>query len=309
MKGRGSASAVIGKISAPPPAIPDDAPLRMPIQMLCPVEDKLRDFVLDNRHGSPVMAKHNQFEGQTLALCAAGPSLNDHEIHSVDQVWACNSALPHLIARGVKVTAGIGIDQSPGLLREWESAPDVLYYVASSCDPELIKHLRAKGRTLRFFHNAVGIEDEHQLYKSLYPKPALVVTNGSTVVSRVIGLATWMGFSRIDVYGADCCVSKGLAHANGETTSDAYGSPLLMKCAAGIIDDREWITRPDMLMTAVELCRWARTSDGRLRLVGDTLPNALIEKDDAFLDLVIRRLAPGEGPPDEPQVNHTTHPE
>ena len=49
-----------------------------------------------------------------------------------------------------------------------------------------------------------------------------------------------------------------------------------------------------MLLAAVELVRRVRDSDGRIRLIGDTLPNALLDKDDAFLDQVCRTLAPDE---------------
>jgi hypothetical protein len=60
------------------------------------------------------------------------------------------------------------------------------------------------------------------------------------------------------------------------------------------IDGREWKSRPDMLIGAVDLVRRSRESQGKIRLIGDTLPNALMEKDEAFLDSVMKVYKPGE---------------
>jgi hypothetical protein len=158
----------------------------------------------------------------------------------------------------------------------------------------LVKHLEAHGRTVSFFHNHVGFaEDEFQHYCATYP-PTLMVGEGFTVVSRAIGLALWMGYERIDVYGADCAFGENdVTHANGEQATTAYHNPLIM---TGEINGRTWRTRPDMLRDAVHLVRRVRATQGRIRLMGDTLPVALLGKDDSTLDLVCRSLTPGEIP-------------
>jgi hypothetical protein len=66
---------------------------------------------------------------------------------------------------------------------------------------------------------------------------------------------------------------------------------------SGEINGRTWRTRPDMLMDAVHLVRRVRQANGRIRLMGDTLPVALLGKDDATLDLVAERRHPS--PPSE----------
>ena len=273
-------------------------PLRMAIELASPVQDKFADFIAENRRANrPTrMVKPGTHVGRSAAICGAGPSLATADIRGVDETFACNSALPYLVARGITVTAGVGVDQTPGLLREWADPPDVPYYVASSCDPALIQHLRSHGRELRWFHNAVGIVGEHDLYCRTWP-PGYIVGQGFTVVSRFIGLCEWMGFDRIDVYGADCAFQgQDVAHANGEVATVAYHNPLIM---TGRLppSERDWYTRPDMLRDAVHLARRCRDAKGRLRLMGDTLPVALLGKDDAYLDQVSRTLAPGEIPP------------
>ena len=274
------------------------------LELLNPVTDKLGDYIIANAKGSPAMVQPDTNRAQTLALCGAGPSLRSLRFDKTDRVWACNSALPYLIGEGVRVDVGISIDQTPAMLREWLEPPDVMYYVASSCDPALIAHLHDHKREVRLFHNNVGVypddekpnpEWEWRQYCDLY-QPGYMVGEGATVVSRSIGLGFWAGFERVDIYGADCCFADDdLAHANGDTENEAYGGHSTIM--EGEISGRQWRTRPDMLLEAVDLVRRVRTTDGKIRLIGDTLPVALLGKSEEFLDQVMRRLVPGETPP------------
>lgn len=265
------------------------------IELRSPVQQHLRRYVEENRQTVPLaVAAPDVFRGQALALCGAGPSLATANLNGreYDHIFACNSALPYLVAKGVPVSAGVGIDQTDGLLREWREPPAVPYYIASTCDPALVRHLRAHGHPVYFFHSYVGFSaDEFDVYCATWP-PTFMVGQGMTVLSRFTGLAFWLGFERVDVYGADCAIAAdGTAHADGTMVMDAYRSPLLLE---HVIDGRRWVTRPDMLMDAVEWVRRVRASDGKIRLMGDTLPNALMDKEDKYLDLVCRKLAPGE---------------
>jgi hypothetical protein len=262
------------------------------MELRSPVQEHLKDYAAENAKTRPlIVVLPDLYKGQTLALCGAGPSLASSIISGADHVWAANSALPYLVARGVRVSAGVGIDQTPTLIHEWRDAPPIPYYLASTVDPALVRHVQARGGQPIFWHSAVGFEDEFEFYCQTWP-PCYLVGQGHTVISRTISLARWMGFDRVDVYGADCAFGAGdVTHANGTTAEDAYRNPMVME---GEIDGRVWRTRADMLMAAVELARWTRDSEGAIRLIGDTLPNALLGKDDAFLDLVCRKLAPGE---------------
>ena len=262
----------------------------MPVELRNPVEHLLGDYAAENKRLQAELGL-GMCVTRTVALCGAGPSLKRAKIKDADEVWACNSALPWMIGQGLPVDVGLGMDQTPELLREWSDPPDVKYYVASTCDPELVRHLHAHGRRVFFFHNAVGFADEIEHYHS-WP-PGYIVGHGSTVVSRSIGLANWMGFHRVDLYGVDCAFDGDVVHANGDDYRAAYGNPVLLNAE---IDGRVWITRPDMLMDAVDIVRIAKAAGGLIRFQDGTLPAALLDKDDAFLDSVSRRLSPGESP-------------
>ena len=107
------------------------------------------------------VAMQDSAKGQHLVLCGAGPSANQHAAEwcpQADQIWGCNSALVWLQDNGHKPTHGFTVDQTPEMLNEWRSTPDVEYLLASTVHPHLSELLHARQRRIRYFHNYVGIE-------------------------------------------------------------------------------------------------------------------------------------------------------
>ena len=64
------------------------------------------------------------FAGQKAAVCGAGPSLNGATIAGVSQIFACNSALQHLLRQGVAVT-GAG-DSFKQFVEDMEKAVEAM---------------------------------------------------------------------------------------------------------------------------------------------------------------------------------------
>lgn len=277
------------------------------IELQMPNQASLFDQVKANAKYATDVLTADSAIGKSVVICGAGPSLNDHldSILLSDEVWACNSALPYLKDRHVRVTHGFAIDQGEAMLGavEWERTFDVTYLIASSVHPSLVTHLRTNKRKTRFFHSFLGIADpegekdyELKLYTSLYPT-SLLVGHGLNAVPRALCLALAMGFSRITVYGADCACKPGCSvmpfpeehnaeynawldtvqlYADGRTAA-VYGSDACM--AEAEIDGRLWHTRPDMLISAQHLLALEAGFPGRVTLIGDTLPNAIRGKD------------------------------
>lgn len=258
--------------------------------------------------------------GQHIVICGAGPSLTDHAEEHVptgDQVWGVNSALPYLADKGFRVTHGLTVDQTPHMCTEWFSAPDVEYLVASTVHPHLTEYLQKKGRRLRFFNNYVGLKQkpviakdsegvtramsyEHWLYSVLF-QSTVMCGSGLNSVTRAIDLALFMGAEKVTVLGADCAlrvraplgkeVIQGSAehvawlhgaqlHADGGHALASEATPLTF---GGLIDGRHWETKPDMAISAVWLNKMRNRLEGKLVLIGDTLPNALRGKSEEFL--------------------------
>lgn len=258
--------------------------------------------------------------GKSVVICGAGPSLAEHAAEycpHADEVWGCNSAATWLYESGHRVTHGFTVDQTPHMAAEWASAPPIEYLLATTVHPHLVDLLTQAERNWTFFHNFVGIpkppvswdvgdetytaEYEDWLYQLLYPS-TMRSGSGLNAVTRAIDVATLMGFESITVLGADCSLKVigeprtdlqtgspehlqwlrecTVMHANG---GHALASEASCVTLGGEIDGRFWLTKADMVITAQWLMRMAKASNGRIRLIGDTLPNALTGKAEEFL--------------------------
>jgi hypothetical protein len=139
------------------------------------------------------------------------------------------------------------------------------------------------------------------MYSLLYPS-TVRAGSGLNSVNRAIDIALFMGYEKIYVLGADCCMRftslppegvgqqhpdylKWLAeattmHANGDSSTHNGLSPITF---FGEIDGVNWLTKPDMSTSAVWLVKVEAMQKGRVELVGNTLPVALRGKPDSFL--------------------------
>ena len=129
---------------------------------------------------------------------------------------------------------------------------------------------------VQLFHSACGLPNELQLYGELFA-PADCMTGGYNVVNRALALAKYMGAVGMILAGVDSGWRPGSAfYADG--TDNRPGVDM---SDHGVVDGREWMTRPDMLASAVALARFAKQNP--VEFIGDVLPAKLVKKDEAFL--------------------------
>lgn len=300
------------------------------IQLTNPVTAHFEAFIFGNATKCDRVVEQDSAKGQTVAICGAGPSLAQHTdvLAEADQVWGVNSAAPWLHDHGHPVTHALTIDQTPTMLKEWVSKPPVEYLLASTVHPHLVQML--EGQSVTFFHNFVGIkkppvcgEDdagnawvmtyEDWMYGYLYPDTCRA-GSGLNGVTRAVDIARFMGFERIILLGADCAMTttgemgdvvqgspeatawlakNTVFHVDGESAVTNGQSPMVFH---GTIDGRYWMTKPDLMISAIQIARWIQA--GSVECVGDTLPNALKDKDDAFFAR-LPALKSGSGEPIE----------
>lgn len=296
------------------------------------------DYIRRNRQycrGPRDVVQPDSHKGQSVAICGAGWSLTQHEEQlrngGYDQIWGCNSALPYLWDAGLPVTHGITVDQGEDMLKpvEFGRTLNVPYYLASSVHPLLAKKLARMHRQLTWFHNFVGMENpkdwvapepwasasanaqrgfktlEMWLYETQWPS-TVQVGYGLNTLPRSAIVAMFMGFARIDLYGADhaakpdappmpagdaaaysAWLKQVVLYATGRTVHAAYGDTAIM--IEHYLGGHRWHTRPDMMISARHLIDLARMCDGKqvpitLRLIGDTLPNAMLQMGQEYLD-------------------------
>ena len=274
--------------------------------------------------GNRFMLTEKSGADQHLVICGAGPSLREHAAdycHLGDQVWGCNSAAIWLHDNGYRCTHAYTVDQTPEMVNEWESAPEMVYLLATTAHPHLVSHLRAKGRGIQWFHNYVGIQGEpvtwpdadgkdrtmgreDWLYATLFPH-TIRAGSGLNAVTRALDCAVYAGFRKITILGSDCAVKttgpvpenlplgsdayldwvkrETVMHADGGSAVASNATPMLFN---GEIDGRVWVTKADLIISAVwlvKMVRRLREVGADIEIVGDVLPNALADKPDEYL--------------------------
>jgi hypothetical protein len=159
--------------------------------------------------------------------------------------------------------------------------------------------LRDFAAGLNIYMGLLSYED--WLYQSLYP-PMIRAGSGLNSVNRALDIALCMGFSKITMLGADCCLKlrsrppvgvpnshpdylrwlehETIMHADGGSATASGATSLTM---GGELDGRYWETKVDMVISAVWLVKAKKQLKDRLQLIGDTLPNALMNKGEKFL--------------------------
>jgi hypothetical protein len=273
-------------------------------QLRVPEEKRLASFIEENAKFKLPVCTKDSHAGQSLTILGAGPSLKDYTGSLTHQVWACNSALPYIAERDIRVTHGFTIDSGIEMLDEWGKTYDVEYLVASSANPGLTAHLLEEKRRVRIFHNPPGTKDtESELYSTLYPT-SLRAGHGLNSVPRAVCLAMGMGFRKVMVYGADCGVSdceampdmnssqygewmdRLVVYADGRTAGQMFGheSPMAECTDFEGENGRRWITRPDMIISAMHLLELQEAFPGRIELMGDTLPAVLARQSKEWME-------------------------
>ena len=240
-----------------------------------------------------------------------------------DLVIACKGAIRFLFEKGINPDYAVTMDPGAHIARpdrKIYKAPSCTHIVASSSDPLVFKYLRSSmpyqkwlesiskkdqkavlqddyilwvageltfddtpqedlHSKVMIFHSATGLKDETKLYKDLFTDDACM-GGGYNVTNRAISAAIYMGIDKITLAGVDggwredqTFYADGAAMRKGVDMNDM-----------GLVDGPPWMTRPDMLASAVAMAKLIKKDPDRFTTLGDTLPGKLAEKDDAFLD-------------------------
>ena len=135
---------------------------------------------------------------------------------------------------------------------------------------------------LDFVPVASSQKNEIEVYRELFPSGD-VMQGGFTVTNRTLALASYMGFPDIVLAGCDF-------GWRAEHDSDTHYASFVEVGAVspsyvtdeGKIDGVPWHTRPDQLISAIDIAKRARR--GELTILGDTLPMSLTKCDEELLE-------------------------
>lgn len=243
--------------------------------------------------GLPMVPREAYGRARGAVICGSGPSLTTPatlaRIRGYQRrgwhVIACKEAIRLLLDRGVRVDFSVSMDPGAEQWRKTARDAAIVYCVASSCHAALFDWLLDEELTVWVFHSACGCPGEAALYASLFPC-ADVMQGGYTVLNRALALAVYMGFPRRVLAGADFGWRPGAAGYYAAGAREAAGNLGADLTDQGLVDGREWLTRPDLLASAIAVARLKRRGAVDA-ILGDSLAGALARRDEAFLKRVL----------------------
>lgn len=163
--------------------------------------------------GLPTVDADEEVKYDPLAIVCSGPSLKDTwtEVKKFRYILSMSGSHDFLLDRGIKPIYHAECDprqhKSQFLKKPQEG---IKYLIASCCHADVFDALN--GMDIRLWH-IMGSEKLEQI-PDVYPKGQWVLSGGSNVGLRSLVLARIMGFTNIHIFGMDCSLAEGKAHAN-----------------------------------------------------------------------------------------------
>jgi hypothetical protein len=215
---------------------------------------------------------------EDIVFCSAGPSLANH-IEEIRQrqkdgalVVAVKHAIETLAAHGIKPWGVVLLDPRAHV-EEFVKAPDpdAVYFVASMCDPSVVKTLNDNKCKVIGYHALVGAGEQGLMIPSDLP-----ISGGSATSTRGLALfADMFGYRNFHLYGYDLCHWQ----KPDMTQKSDEGQPKYMEISIGATGHkgkyftRTFWTEGQFLAQSNELQKlWTERKDITLVLHGEGMP-------------------------------------
>jgi uncharacterized Rossmann fold enzyme len=153
---------------------------------------------------------HAERPDARVAVACFGPSLSEtwEELRNFDFIISCSGAHKFLIDRGIVPTWHIEVDPRAHKIQLIGAPhPDVEYLIASTCHPAVFEHL--DGMNVKLWHVFDGEQDALRTL----PHGEWAITGGCSVGLRAMGIAAFLGFRDVHVFGMDGSEGKTGKHA------------------------------------------------------------------------------------------------
>jgi hypothetical protein len=174
----------------------------------CLDHDKICANIRENMSQIRSWATITSSTDDDIVICSAGPSLADHieEIRERQKngakVIAVKHAIDTLKLHNIKPWAVVLLDPRAhveGFVKAPD--PDVVYFVASMCDPSVVSTLNENRCKVIGYHALVNAGELKLMVSADLP-----VSGGSATATRAIGLFSDMfGYKNFHLYGYDLC--------------------------------------------------------------------------------------------------------
>lgn len=230
-------------------------------------------------------------------ICGTGPTLlkpmgNLNRVRKLAKagyiIFAVKEAVKLLTDEGIKVHYSVAMDPDRKQIAKTPIVPGVTYLLASSCHPEMFKHVMDGGVEVKIFHSACGAENEIARYHHLFGDTT-VAEGGYTVVNRAFAVARIAGIRPAETYIAGApfgwredeeYYAKGVTGKPGNATGPTWDDH-------GKIDGKRWFTKLDLMTSAQDLAK--RIKAGECKVIGDSLPLSLSKHPLEYIEAITTR--------------------
>jgi len=183
---------------------------------------------------------HYDLRQDSCAVVGFGPSLNDtlEQVRSFKYIFTCSGSHKFLIERGIVPTWHVEVDprkHKVGLMGQ--PHPDVEYLVASTCHPEVFKHL--ENYNVKLWH----VFDNSEEGLRTLPRGEWAITGGCDVGLRAMTISRFFGFTDLHIFGLD-------GSSPNETHRHAAEHPKQFKLKEIECNGRRFYTSEGMLAAA-----------------------------------------------------------
>lgn len=159
-----------------------------------------------------------------LVICGGGPSLADNleKILLMQRngavIWALNNTFRYLSEHGINPDAHIMLDAREENIKFLPEKTEAMLLYSAQCHPKLLdKAIKAAERVVIW---VPAIKDIMKIL-SKHKKLALIVSGGSSVGMKALGLAYGLGFKKVHLFGYDSSYRKEKNHAYSQPLNDA----------------------------------------------------------------------------------------
>lgn len=121
-----------------------------------------------------------------------------HKNHDNHYLFVSKTAHEYMIENGVIPFGCIYLDPEEHVVKAHE---DVIYFIASQCDPEVIKNLYSKKTKIYLYHAFVNTGEE-KIFE-VYGVNSPPIIGGSTSMTRGIMMLNMIGFYKFKLFGLD----------------------------------------------------------------------------------------------------------
>ena len=143
-----------------------------------------------------------------ISIVGFGPSLKRTYKKLKGDILSCNGAHDWLIERGIIPKYAMFFDASPVITSFVHPHPDVTYLIASRCHRDVFAAL--EGYNVYVWHAAGDPDLEPLLYEHRRMEPML--SGGTAGVSRAMVVVLGMGYTRLNLFGADSSYEDEYTH-------------------------------------------------------------------------------------------------